>query len=52
MDEQGLRDDARETALEDLDVDRAQGEQIAGGRGDFHEIVITHPIDKSTPVLR
>ena len=48
MDEQTLRDEA----LEDLEVDRAQAEEVTGGTGNLSDIVITHPIDKSTPVLK
>ena len=51
MDEQTLRDAAPE-ALEDLEVDRAQAEEVTGGKGNLSDIVITHPIDKSTPVLQ
>jgi hypothetical protein len=50
MDEQTRRDDAPE-ALEDLDVDRQEGEAVTGGRAELSDIVITKKVDKSSPVL-
>jgi hypothetical protein len=52
MDEQARHDDVAEPAIEDLDVDRAQAQKVTGGKGNLSDIVITHPIDKSTPVLK
>ena len=51
MDEQTLRDEAPEP-LEDLEVDRARAEEVTGGKGTLSDIVVTHPVDKSTPVLK